>query len=49
MKIKKNLIAVAILGGMLVTACTPETIDTDDEQHTARVEKAKIKNSDARH
>lgn len=39
MKIKKYLIAIAILGSMLFTACTPESINLEDEQQTSNIEK----------
>jgi len=42
MRTKKHLIAIAILFGMLFTACTPESINTDDEQNAA-IDKKKFK------
>ena len=42
MKTKKYVIALAIFGGMLLTAYAANTIN-QDEQQTAKVEKATIK------
>ena len=42
MKTKKYLIAIAIFGGMLFTAYAATTID-QNEQHTAKIDKTKVK------
>lgn len=42
MKTKKYLIALALLGGMLLTAYTASTAN-QNEQETAKIEKSRIK------